>query len=111
MKPSTFMAVALAMSLSAFAQASPPPAPTLTAGADFKGLQFDWDPVAGATWYQLELFSNRTGTYVQQGGNYSASATSARITFALHLFDWPYARYRLAACNSTGCSHSADVSV
>jgi hypothetical protein len=111
MKIPTFLAIALATSISAFAQASPPPAPTLTAGADFKGLRFDWDPVPGASWYQLELLSNRTGAYVQQGGNYSASATSARITFALHLFDWTYARYRLAACNSTGCSHSADVSV
>lgn len=111
MKIPTFLAIALAMSTSAFAQTSPPPAPTLTVGADFKGLQFDWDPVAGATWYQLELLSNRTGAFVQQGGNYPASTTSARVTFALHLFDWTYSRYRLAACNSAGCSHSGQVSV
>jgi hypothetical protein len=29
----------------------------------------------------------------------------------LHLFDWTYARYRLAACNASGCSRSAEISV
>ena len=29
----------------------------------------------------------------------------------MHLYDWTYARYRLAACNSAGCSRSAAVSV
>ena len=31
--------------------------------------------------------------------------------FPLHLYDWTYARYRLAACNSAGCARSPEVSV
>ena len=45
MKISAFCAIALAMSVSAFGQTSAPAAPTLTAGAEFKGLRLDWDAV------------------------------------------------------------------
>src|SRR5689334_11541036 len=111
MKVSAFCVIALAMTVSAFGQTAAPPAPTLTAGAEFKGLRFDWDTVPGATWYQLELRAHQTGSFVQQGDDYPATATSTRFTFALHFFDWTYARYRLAACNSAGCSRSPEVSV
>jgi hypothetical protein len=111
MKALTFCAVALAMSVSTFAQTSPPAAPSLTAGAEFKGLRFDWDTVPGATWYQLEYRAHQTGAFVQQGDDFAATATSTHFSFPLHLFDWTYARYRLAACNSAGCSRSAPVSV
>jgi len=111
MKTPTFLAIALAMSVSAFSQTSAPPAPTLTAGAEFKGLRFDWSKVSGATWYQLEYRAHQTGSFVQTGDDYPATATSTHFSFPLHLFDWTYARYRLAACNSAGCSRSAEVSV
>jgi hypothetical protein len=111
MKTPAFIAIALAMSLSSFAQTSPPAAPTLTAGAEFKGLRFDWDTVPGASWYQLEYRAHQTGSFVKQGSDYPSTATSTRFTFPLHLYDWTYARYRLAACNSAGCSRSAEVSV
>lgn len=111
MKTFAFFLVALAMSLSAFGQTSPPAAPTLTRGAEFKGLRFDWNRVPGATWYQLEYRAHQNGAFVQQGDDFPATATSTHFSFPLHLFDWTYARYRLAACNSTGCSRSAEVSV
>jgi hypothetical protein len=111
MKVLYFCVAALAASAPSFTQAAVPTAPSLTAGAQFKGLQFDWDAVSGASWYQLELRAHRTGAFVQQGDDFPASTTSARITFPLHLFDWTYARYRLAACNSDGCSYSPEVSV
>jgi hypothetical protein len=111
MKIAAFCAIALAMSASAFSQTSPPAAPTLTAGAEFKGLRLDWDTVPGATWYQLEYRAHQTGAFVQQGSNFPATATSTRFSFPLHLYDWTYARYRLAACNSAGCTRSAEVSV
>jgi hypothetical protein len=110
MKIPVFVA-ALAMSASAFSQTSPPAAPALTAGAEFKGLRFDWDTVPGATWYQLEYRANQTGAFVQLGDDYPATATSTRFSFPLHLYNWTYARYRLAACNSAGCTRSAAVSV
>src|SRR4051812_25729980 len=111
MKTPAFIGIALAMSMPTFAQTSPPAAPTLTAGAEFKGLRFDWDTVPGASWYQLEYRAHQTGSFVKQGGDYPASSTSTHFTFPLHLYDWTYARYRLAACNSAGCSRSAEVSV
>jgi len=111
MKIAAFFGIALAMSASAFAQTSPPPAPTLTAGAEFKGLRLDWDTVPGAAWYQLEYRAHQTGSFVKQGSDYPATATSTHFSFPLHLYDWTYARYRLAACNSAGCSRSPEVSV
>jgi hypothetical protein len=111
MKTSTVCVIALAMSVSAFSQTSMPAAPTLTAGAEFKGLRFDWDAVPGATRYQLEYRAHQTGDFIQQGDDFPATATSTHFSFPLHLFDWTYARYRLAACNTAGCSRSTEVSV
>src|SRR3954471_3578 len=111
MKTPACLLVALPMSVSAFCQTAAPAAPTLTAGAEFKGLRLDWDAVPGATWYQLEYRAHQSGPFVQQGDDFPATATSTRFSFPLHLFDWTYARYRLAACNSAGCSRSAELSV
>ena len=111
MKTHAFIGIALAMSVSAFSQTSPPAAPALTAGAEFKGLRLDWDTVPGAAWYQLEYRAHENGPFVQQGDDFPASTTSTHFSFPLHLFDWSWARYRLAACNSAGCSRSAAISV
>src|SRR4051812_7430125 len=111
MKTAAFLLLASLMSVSALSQTSAPAAPALTAGAEFKGLRFDWDEVPGASWYQLEYRAHQTSAFAQQGDDYPATATSTRFSFPLHLFDWTYARYRLAACNSAGCTRSAEVSV
>src|SRR4051812_48740480 len=111
MKTAAFLLLASLMSVSALSQTSAPAAPALTAGAEFKGLRFDWDEVPGASWYQLEYRAHQTSAFAQQGDDYPATATSTRFSFPLHLFDWTYARYRVAACNSAGCSRSAEVSV
>jgi hypothetical protein len=111
MKTAVLLLLASAMSVSAFSQTSAPAAPTLTAGAEIKGLRLDWDTVPGATWYQLEYRAHQTGAFVQTGDDFPATATSTHFSFPLHLYDWTYARYRLAACNAAGCSRSAEVSV
>src|SRR3954471_803750 len=111
MKTSVVVLIALGMSASAFSQTSAPAAPTLTAGAEVKGLRLDWDKVPGATWYQLEYRAHQTGAFVQQGDDFPATATSTHFSFPLHLYDWTYARYRLAACNAAGCTRSAEISV
>jgi hypothetical protein len=105
------LAAVLASATPAFAQTTVPATPTLHANAAFKGLQFDWAPAARASWYQLEYRAHQTGDFVQIGDDYPASANSTGFSFPLHLYDWTYARYRLAACNSAGCSRSAEVSV
>src|SRR3954468_7612260 len=111
MKITSGLFIALAMSASAFSQTSAPAAPTLTAGVEFKGLRFDWDAVPGAAWYQFEYRAHQSGGFVQQGDDFPATATSWQFSFPLHLYDWTYARYRLGACNSAGCTYSAEVSV
>lgn len=103
--------ILLAASAAASSQTTSPAVPMLTAGAEFKGLRFDWDTVPGATWYQLEYRANQTGPFVQLGDDFPATATSTGFSFPLHLYNWTYARYRLAACNSAGCTRSASVSV
>jgi hypothetical protein len=103
-------ATALVLTSPVYAQTIPH-APQLTAGAEFKGLRFDWEPVAGATWYELEYKANQNVAFVKKGSNLAASTTSYRFRFPLHLFNWTYARYRLAACNAAGCARSAEVSV
>ncbi len=106
-----FCFVALAMTAPAYTQTTPPAAPSVTAGAEFKGLRFDWESVPGAGWYQFEYRAHQTGPFVQLGTNYSAATTNIRLRLPLHLFDWTYARYRIAACNSAGCTRSNEVSV
>jgi hypothetical protein len=109
MKPLLLCAL-LATSAPAFTQTSAPAAPTLTASAQFKGLGFKWAPVAGATSYQLEYRAHQTGAF-STIASFTASTTSTGFSFPLHLYDWTYARYRLAACNSAGCSRSPAISV
>jgi trimeric autotransporter adhesin len=99
------------LAAAAYGQTTPPPAPVLTAGAEFKGLRLDWEPVARASWYELEYRATATAAYVQQGADLPASVTMVRFGFPLHLYDWTNARYRVAACNSAGCTRSAAVSV
>ena len=103
--------LALALTAPAYTQTTPPAAPSITAGPEFKGLRFDWSAVPGASWYQFEYRSSQNGAFVQQGANLPASATNTRLRLPLHLFDWTYARYRVAACNSAGCTRSSEVSV
>jgi hypothetical protein len=111
MKTLSGLVIALAMSASAFSQTSAPAAPTLTAGAEFRGLRLDWNAVPGATWYQIEYRPHENGPFVQQGDAFPATTTSTQFSLAVHLFDWSWARYRLAACNDAGCTRSAAISV
>jgi hypothetical protein len=101
---------AMAMTAPAYTQTTPPAAPSVTAGAEFKGLRLDWTQVAAA-WYQVEYRAHQTGPFVQLGANFQPTTTSIRFRLPLHLFDWTYARYRVAACNSAGCTRSNEVSV
>jgi hypothetical protein len=99
------------MTAPAYTQTTPPAAPSVTAGAEFKGLRFDWESVAGTSWYQFEYRPNQSGPWFQQGRTLPASSTSLRFRLPLHLFNWTYARYRVAACNAAGCTRSSEVSV
>ena len=56
--------------------AAPPAAPQVTMGADLKLLRFDWEPVAGATYYRLWIKPGGT-RYIAVGERIPASTTHA----------------------------------
>ncbi len=110
MKTFFFCLVAMAAGASSLAQTSVPAAPSLTVGAEIKGLRFDWEPVAGATRYELEYKAYENSEFVHRW-TVDAPATMIMFRIPLHLYFWTYAQYRLAACNEAGCSRSTEVPV
>lgn len=111
MKTIHFCLFAMLAGAPSFSQSVAPGTPSLTIGAEMKGLRFDWEPVEGASWYQLEIKANENAEFVQHGDDLDASTLFTRYRFPLHLYFWTPARYRLAACNDAGCSRSAEVPV
>ena len=61
-----------------FSQSVAPGIPSLTIGAEMKGLRFDWEPVEGASWYQLEIKANENAEFVQHGDDIDASTLFTR---------------------------------
>jgi hypothetical protein len=102
---------ALACVLSPIALAGPPPAPVVTVGAsDIKQLQFDWPSVPGVATYEL-WFRAAPGAQWVKYAETPAGRRIIRINVSVHLLDWRVARYRVAACNPSGCTNSAEVGV
>jgi hypothetical protein len=111
MKTFCFCLVAMAAGASCLAQTSLPEAPSLTIGAEIKGLRFDWEPAAGATYYEVQYKANESREFVQLYYDFDATVTSWLYHFPLHLYFWTPALYRLAACNDAGCSYSDELPV
>jgi hypothetical protein len=102
------LATTLAAS-SAFA--TPPAAPEVTVGAaHVKQLQFDFEIVPRSNYYELWFKANPNVAEVR-----FFESAPWRPTFtnnvSAHLLDWDQARYRVTACNPSGCSSSAPISV
>jgi hypothetical protein len=97
--------------LSSPALAAPPVAPEVTVGADLKQLVFDWDSVPGASSYQLWYRASSGAPFTPVGGPIAAAQNSARVNISVHKLNWAQARYKVSACNSSGCTDSAEVSV
>ncbi len=89
---------------------APPSAPILTLGFGLKELHFSWISVEKTDHYRLLADLDGSASFSQIGGNLSASVTSTTIPVAVHLFPWETARYVLEACNTDGCTRSAEVS-
>ena len=107
-KTGATLALALLATLPAFA--APPAAPEVTVGADIKQLRFDWEPVPQTNFYELWFKANANVPYVKLGESKPWRPYAIR-TIPVHLLDWDQARYQVKACNATGCSASAPVSV
>jgi hypothetical protein len=89
---------------------SAPAAPVVTVGAGVKSFRFDWEPVAGVSRYELWRRPAASAAF-QKDAEYPATSTHANLRIAVHSFDWPGARFRIAACNSSGCTNSRDIPV
>ena len=105
-----FFAIA-ALAFAPLALAAPPPAPVVSVGAsDIKQLQFDWPSVPGVATYEL-WFRAAPGAQWVKYAETPAQRRIIRINVSVHLLDWRVARYRVAACNPSGCTNSAEVGV
>jgi trimeric autotransporter adhesin len=87
-----------------------PDAPTVTVSGAPRVLQFKWNYVPRANWYEVWFRANAGAAWVKY-----AEAPSWRpradINVSVHLLDWRAARYRVAACNSLGCTNSSEIGV
>jgi hypothetical protein len=102
------MALLITASAPLFAQT--PAAPRVTVGAGVKSLRIDWQPASGAARYELWQRAHSTSAWAK-AADYPATATNAIVRVSVHTLDWPGASYRVAACNSAGCTNSSDVPV
>ena len=95
----------------ASAWATPPAAPQVTVGAsDIKQLRFDWEIVPRSNYYELWFKANNGAPEVK----FSESVPwrpAALTGVSAHLLDWNQARYRVKACNPSGCGSSAPIPV
>lgn len=95
----------------ASAVAAPPATPQVTVGAgQIKQLRFDFDIIPRSNYYELWFKSNPGSPEVKFFESvpwhpYFVNNVSA------HLLDWEQARYRVTACNPSGCSSTAPIAV
>ena len=107
--PTIALVAAATLLIASVSHAAPPGTPQVTVGADIKQLIFDWDDVNGVAYYRL-MVKGGTAPYKPLIDNIPASSTQVKLSIAAHLLRWPYTRYAVAACNTSGCTRSADIS-
>ena len=105
--PRIGFSLALLLCAASVANAAPPPAPQVTMSADIKLLRFDWEPVTGASYYQLRFRPGGSSVYQPIGERIPAAITQTEQALPVHLQDWTRMRYIVAALNSAGCTNSA----
>jgi len=69
-----------------------------------KALKFDWSAVSGATYYKLLKKADSASSFVQVGSDFTA--TTAVDQVSVHLTDWVNSRYKVQACDDSGCQDS-----
>jgi hypothetical protein len=106
----TRLAGIAALFFSPLAFAAPPPVPTVTVGAGLKQLRFDVEPVNGASFYRLWFRANGGATWVKYFETTNPDPVFT-VSISAHLLDWWNARYKVSACNSSGCGTTADIYV
>src|SRR5678816_874200 len=97
--------------LSSAAFAAKPTAPHLTVQVpNIREFTFAWAEATGATRYELWFKANDATPWAEYTEK-PAPRTSILASVAVHLLEWPQARYQLKACNAEGCSTSNTVRV
>lgn len=91
--------------------APPTAAPKAVISSSYRQLHIDWTGVVGATSYRVLKSATANAPFVQVGEDLPATARSTDIEIVLMQEDWLNARYRIAACNSGGCTESESLSV
>jgi hypothetical protein len=100
--------VAATFATAAFAAG--PAAPTVTSGADIKQLQFDWNYVPRANYYELWQRANGAAAPAKFGERPSWNP-NWDSNISAHLLDWNEARCWISSCNPSGCTPSPQISV
>ena len=101
----------VALLIAATSFATPPAAPQVTVGAsNVKQLRFDWQIVPRSNYYELWFKANNASPEVKFSESvpwhpFAVTGVSA------HLLEWNQARYRVRACNPSGCGSSPLISV
>lgn len=80
-----------------------PVAPSASISFATKQLRINWPAVDGATYYRVLEDANNSDVFEQVGSDLTAPNFSRDI--AIHTFNWNK-RYRVQACNSSGCTDS-----
>jgi hypothetical protein len=103
----TRIPIALAATLvAATAFATPPAAPQVTVGASqVKQLRFDWEILPRSNYYELWFKANSGAPEVKFSESVPWRPTAVTRVSA-HLLDWEQTRYRVKACNPSGCGSS-----
>jgi len=95
----------------AAAGAKPPAAPQVTFGASgIKQLRFDWDILPRSNYYELWFKANNNAPEVKFSEQVPWRPVALTAVSA-HLLDWDQVRYRVRACNPSGCGSSPLISV
>lgn len=82
-----------------------PEAPTVSLGYSTKTLQFRWNDVPNATYYQLSENLDGNSGYTVVADNLTATSVSHEIA----LYNRINARYIISACNNDRCTDSTEI--
>ena len=106
---SAILAAALVLAATLAKADSPPVAAQGKGRAATRQLHFDWDDVAGASYYRL-MYSVGSGGYRPAIERVPAASSRATVSVPLHLASRPSLRYVVAACDAVGCAKSNGIS-
>jgi len=86
-----------------------PDAPQVSVTSFTKRVGFDWPAAARAAYYRVYKTRNTDTDFQLLSGDITVRTFSEEL--GVHLENWPHLRYRIDACNTTGCSTSQVIQI